>query len=116
MDESEKVVICRRCSECANNSHHWISSRNIDYDLPSHACKHCEAMGDECLRCDGTGESVAGVQCDTCNGEGVVLAPITIVEVWCQMCNWQGTVPCNEMDDCPECGEEYLIRTSDPAE
>ena len=54
---------CRRCSECADSSHHWIDTwtdAGNDY-----ACKHCPAEGRMCDRCLGDG-------CDHCGGEGVI--------------------------------------------
>jgi hypothetical protein len=69
---------CRRCSECQDSEHHWIDNDECSgEDDPAHACKHCDALGDECEMCDGEGgrTSEDGEQlalCPACKGHGVV--------------------------------------------
>lgn len=97
MSEESKVLCeeCRRCVDCADSSHHWME--NDDWDEfedreptdeemenhPSFACKHCDAVGEYCPRCDGSGEAqwIEGgfhsilrvAECPDCRGEGVIL-------------------------------------------
>ena len=68
---------CRKCSQCAGASHHWIATPmppNQDWRGREYACKHCDQCGEECCECDGAG-NVAGVMCEACSGDGVVLLP-----------------------------------------
>ena len=75
-------MTCRRCAECANSEHHWMDNGDFgndpdDSEYPTgneYICKHCDAVGDECPECDGTGEGEDAVSpmCPKCNGEGVV--------------------------------------------
>lgn len=78
---------CRRCSDCANSSHHWLNNGDFGNDEAeaeeptgnSHVCKHCDAVGNECQECDGTGEVMddegcVGFECKACNGEGVIVS------------------------------------------
>lgn len=72
--------MCRRCSDCPNNSHHWIYSPDADDDMnsPDHECKHCNALGVTCGECLGDGfdpsdERDAPGPCPDCDGEGVIL-------------------------------------------
>jgi len=83
---SSETKTCRRCSECPTNSHHWIDNPSFgdcedDGDMgPSHLCKHCDAVGDQCELCGGDGipfdeegEQTTGHECcQDCNGEGVI--------------------------------------------
>jgi hypothetical protein len=69
---------CRRCSECDGATHHWIDNDEAyGEEDPSHACKHCDATGDECETCGGDGERISpdghnlGL-CLACDGYGVV--------------------------------------------
>jgi hypothetical protein len=56
---------CRTCSDCVGCSHHWVESpMELEWD-PTYACKHCDALGDECQLCDNEG-------CSACNHEGVI--------------------------------------------
>ena len=65
---------CRRCSECPDGPHHWIDAEVSDADDPTHDCKHCDAVGEECGDCEGDGEAEGGKgMCPTCDGHGVVL-------------------------------------------
>jgi hypothetical protein len=67
-------VTCRRCSECADSLHHW----HVNGDFGNaYVCKHCDAVGDECSACEGTGELMDeegcnSTACPACNGEGIV--------------------------------------------
>lgn len=75
---------CPRCSECIGCDHHWMNNSDFGNDPAdsedpvnvTHVCKHCEATGSECERCEGTGEDVIdgdfGVECPDCKGSGVV--------------------------------------------
>ena len=81
MSDSAK---CRRCSECANSSHHWLPNVSYgDEDAPEELqdiefiCKHCEAKGVECIACGGDGLAVDltdtdNAECLECSGEGVI--------------------------------------------
>ena len=74
---------CRKCSECKRLSHHWIENEELgdeeselcDY---THTCQHCDAVGNECVACDGDGQDRASslgddmMPCGECNGEGVI--------------------------------------------
>ncbi len=67
---------CRRCSGCANSSHHWID--NTEAESPaehSHVCKHCPALGHFCGQCQGEGVDLDDdeTECPICKGEGVLL-------------------------------------------
>lgn len=68
---------CKRCSECRNSKHHWICNGEF-YD-----CKHCDAKGEMCDECDGTGEDGLGKfihdLCPHCDGHGV----IEVSELYC---------------------------------
>ena len=74
-----KSTTCRRCSECRNNSHHWIDNTDdpgddISERVPTHICKHCDQQGYECPACGGDGidtETLTGL-CGFCCGEGVI--------------------------------------------
>lgn len=66
---------CRRCSECEGHEHHWIDDCGDDDDLIyEYACKHCGALGVECISCCGEGvlDDEDEKECDRCWGEGVV--------------------------------------------
>jgi len=69
---------CRRCYECQGSEHHWMD--NYDAEGPkdaTHACKHCDALGDECETCLGEGGRTRedgedmGL-CPVCKGYGVI--------------------------------------------
>lgn len=65
---------CRQCSECDGN-HHWLdNSECYGPDDPSHVCKHCDALGDECDGCGGSGEDFETALCAECGGYGVIVA------------------------------------------
>jgi hypothetical protein len=74
-------VECRRCSDCQSYSHHWLDNPDFgndpaDAEYPTgnqYICKHCDAVGDECKICDGSGEC-AGLDCRTCKSEGIMVA------------------------------------------
>ena len=55
---------CRRCSECPDNSHHWMPDPHPT-KRGDHCCKHCPQRGDTCDDCDGEG-------CESCRWEGVL--------------------------------------------
>lgn len=55
---------CRRCGDCRDSSHHWI-------EKPLYICKHCRAIGEECLACRGYDEGESPTTC-VCGAEGVV--------------------------------------------
>ena len=71
--------MCRRCSECANSTHHWIDNSDFGQDVSEveladlapelrndaylkllteseWVCKHCPALAQTCLTCDGNGD------------------------------------------------------------
>ncbi len=54
-----------KCTVCKDASHHWIPDPRpaVKND---YICKHCPALGDECVVCETTG-------CAVCNSEGVIL-------------------------------------------
>jgi hypothetical protein len=70
------MAACRRCSECATSSHHWIE----DWDPATQTefgCKHCGLRGVACPDCGGDGCGVNGDDaplCEQCQGEGVLPA------------------------------------------
>lgn len=81
------MMECRRCSECQGMTHHWMPNDDFGNDPDEaedptgneYACKHCDAVGDECSPCEGAGEivdEIAGIciECPSCVGEGVALA------------------------------------------
>lgn len=73
---------CRRCSDCHGAEHHWIDNADVDLDDATHACKHCDAVGDECETCDGEGgrtseDGHALGLCPRCKGHGVVERTVT---------------------------------------
>jgi len=69
---------CRRCSECPPPSeHHWMDNFDAEGEGdPTHECKHCDALGDECETCGGEGGRTSddgydmGL-CPPCKGDGV---------------------------------------------
>lgn len=66
-----RIMKCRRCSVCRNSSHHWLPNTafgdlNEENNEVEYVCKHCDAIGDECVNCFAEG-------CDDCDGEGVIL-------------------------------------------
>jgi hypothetical protein len=68
---------CRRCPECRGLPHHWYDFLTNDEDIP---CKHCEARGEACASCDGSGDGSIGARdpwrpCDVCGGGGIVVMP-----------------------------------------
>ena len=71
-------MTCRRCSECAGQLHHWLDNDECYGPRDAtHACKHCDALGDECETCGGEGgrtredgESLG--LCPHCKGYGVI--------------------------------------------
>ena len=72
---------CRKCSECLDNSHHWIPNSSFgDDSAPEElqdvefVCKHCEAEGTECEICFGSGVGEFENCCTECSGEGVLNA------------------------------------------
>jgi hypothetical protein len=79
-------MACERCSDCLESTHHWLENGDFGNDEAdaegptgnSHICKHCDAVGDECDECEGSGEiedeNAVGQTCQKCDGEGVVLA------------------------------------------
>ena len=68
---------CRLCTECEKMSHHWMENPDCDDEnvVAEFACKHCEALGSECLACGGDGVDLDELEglCRTCDGEGVTL-------------------------------------------
>ena len=70
---------CPRCAECFDSPHHWLDNPDfgndgLDPDFPlehpadvMYVCKHCDAFGNECERCEGGG-------CDWCEFQGIVEA------------------------------------------
>lgn len=62
---------CRRCSQCETSEHHWLDNEDAEGpDDPDYVCKHCPAVGTECVYCD---EGLAnGKMCRICNGEGIL--------------------------------------------
>jgi hypothetical protein len=62
--EKERPMLCKRCSDCRNASHHWLADPQDDGRF-NYVCKHCCAVGKVCPTCDGAG-------CYYCRGEGVV--------------------------------------------
>ena len=80
---------CRRCSECLGNSHHWLDNPDGGNDPAesehdperTHICKHCDAVGDECDECGGSGRGECVGRdyenCCVCDGEGVVVVEST---------------------------------------
>lgn len=75
-------MTCRRCSECENSSHHWLPNPNLgdaeegEHSGHAYCCKHCDAQGNECEACYGSGcadeDGPESVECPECNGEGVI--------------------------------------------
>lgn len=55
-----------QCDVCRGASHHWFYNPT-PLDVGDHACKHCEARGDDCATCGGE-----DADCPECHGEGVV--------------------------------------------
>lgn len=82
---------CRRCIECEGSEHHWMENGDFgaDDDDPDYLedehrqptgnmfiCKHCDAVGDDCPKCGGSGEASdapEGVPCFDCGGDGIVV-------------------------------------------
>ena len=66
---------CRRCSECEGCPiTGWTTRISAAKGMPRISCKHCEALGDECEACGGSGEgTTADDLCVQCGGEGVIL-------------------------------------------
>lgn len=74
---------CRRCGDCRGMTHHWMENPDFGND-PSdaehpvnvtHLCKHCDATGSECERCEGQGMVTRGDEreaCPDCGSEGVI--------------------------------------------
>jgi hypothetical protein len=68
-------------------SHHWVENTSFADDdeieennSTTHLCKHCDAMGQECLVCFGDGYDATEPEdaehpapCPHCGGEGVLL-------------------------------------------
>ena len=70
-------MACRKCAECRELDHHWVDNSDFgDEDEENNACdmicKHCEALGDACDNCSGTGDDW-GEPCAECDGNGVCL-------------------------------------------
>ena len=64
------MATCRRCSEC-EGKHHWMDNPDATGPAdPTHACKHCDALGEECEECDHG--DAGGVVCTACRGYGVI--------------------------------------------
>ena len=85
---AQPVTRCRRCEDCRLRSHHWLHNPHYgDFSGGEDAvepgaeflCKHCDAIGSECLMCDGGGKVAADPDatrvrpCPDCSGEGVTL-------------------------------------------
>ena len=86
---------CRRCSDCRGNTHHWLENPDAGNDPAesehdperTHVCKHCDAVGDECDECGGSGRgecvgrdedgSCDYENCCVCDGEGVIVVEST---------------------------------------
>ena len=73
---------CSRCPGCESRTLHWVGNCYFGnpYAPPpmrenSHECKHCDALGDECCDCQGSGKVENDAVCALCKGEGVVLSP-----------------------------------------
>ena len=81
--------MCRRCLECEHYEHHWMPNGAFGDDGKEnnqcdHCCKHCNAYGNECGECHGSGFNpfpeynipspsvLAQEACPECGGEGVV--------------------------------------------
>jgi hypothetical protein len=66
-------VNCRRCSECAGETHHWIE--NLDFsggeieDANEFVCKHCDAVAFVCPECDEV-VAAADTPCASCAAPG----------------------------------------------
>jgi hypothetical protein len=78
-------LTCRRCSECADRDHHWLDNGDFgsdpeDAEDPTgnlYVCKHCDAVGDDCAACEGSGELMDEeacniTECPACAGVGIV--------------------------------------------
>ena len=65
------MTTCPKCEVCNGASHHWIEHLSRNPSAPSYACKHCDALGEECETCGGC-ERPDGFTCPDCDGEGVV--------------------------------------------
>lgn len=81
--------LCRRCSDCLGQNHHWMvhgvpisdecphgepMSTDCEAcinDAPDYICKHCPAQGDECPEC-GLGIEPEET-CPKCQGVGIVV-------------------------------------------
>lgn len=80
--------MCRRCSECVGQDHHWCSEIRTDDGERLH-CKHCDATAVECPVCDGQGvylvenHGAQEVTCDKCLGLGIVR---TCDDASCDIC------------------------------
>ena len=62
---------CPKCEVCNGSSHHWVENATGDHNHPAYACKHCDALGDECKTCWGC-DRPDDCACPDCDGEGVV--------------------------------------------
>jgi hypothetical protein len=77
-DSVLSLPTCRRCSECIGCEHHWIDNYDAaDETDATHACKHCDVLGDECETCDGEGGRTSPdgyplALCPPCGGHGVI--------------------------------------------
>lgn len=56
---------CPRCDVCQTMSHHWIAAPS---PIADYECKHCPALGEECMGCDGKG--CAACDCEGCKPVG----------------------------------------------
>lgn len=89
---------CRRCSECPDSEHHWLDNGDFGngdaqgaYIGAQYVCKHCPALGVECLECHG-GDLLGGEdsehrridrwrsECRMCRGHGVILCGHSLSE------------------------------------
>lgn len=104
--------MCRHCAECRDQSHHWIENTDFGQSLEEleladlapelrndayikllveseWICKHCPALAQTCLTCDGNGDleheldDLEDIEddtdsdllaCPTCHGNEVTLA------------------------------------------
>ena len=65
------MTSCPKCEVCNGSSHHWIENLTGNPSAPSYACKHCDALGEDCETCWGC-DRPDDMACPECDGEGVL--------------------------------------------
>jgi hypothetical protein len=58
-----------KCEVCADCSHHWLDNATGNPVDPLYICKHCDALGDDCMPCQN--DDCDDKICEQCGGEGI---------------------------------------------